>query len=108
MCGVFFSFEEICQTEDCRSGDCELTRLPNGSIEKKCHCPKVSLKVSFLIPMKQSFKRVSVVKHVNVCVIPLPNVIQIHVGLVRRASMFPILIMPVYVHRIIRVKIVEF
>lgn len=48
------------------------------------------------------------VKHVNVYAIQLPNVIRIHVGLVQPASMFPILTMLVYVHRIIRVKIVEF
>jgi hypothetical protein len=42
---VFFVFKEYCETEDCRSGDCELLRLPNGSIEKKCHCPKVNFLV---------------------------------------------------------------
>ena len=55
----------------------------------------------------ERFNRVSVVKHVNVYVIQLPNVIRIHVGLVQPVSMFPISTMLVYVHRIILVKIVE-
>jgi len=38
----FFLFKEFCQTEDCRSGDCELLRLSNELIQKNCHCPKVN------------------------------------------------------------------
>ncbi len=54
------------------------------------------------------FSRVFVVKHASVYVIQLPNVIQIHVGLVVLVLMYRILIMLVYVHRIILVKIVEY
>jgi hypothetical protein len=49
-----------------------------------------------------------VVKHVNVYVIQLPNVIRIHVGLMVLVLMYQILIISVYVHQIILVKIVEY
>ncbi len=48
------------------------------------------------------------VKHASVYVIQLPNVIQIHVGLVVLVLMYQILIISVYVHQIILVKIVEY
>ncbi len=37
-----FKLKEFCQTDDCRSGDCELIRLSNGLIQKDCHCVKVN------------------------------------------------------------------
>ncbi len=43
----FFLFKEFCQTEDCRSGDCELLRLSNGSIKRNCHCAKVNFFIFF-------------------------------------------------------------
>lgn len=42
-----FSFIEICETEDCRNGDCELLRLPGGLIKKNCHCPKVNILIVY-------------------------------------------------------------
>ncbi|CAF1414538.1 unnamed protein product [Adineta ricciae] len=33
-------YAKFCQSEDCRGGECELTRLANGSIKKSCHCLK--------------------------------------------------------------------
>ena len=38
----FSSSKEFCQTDDCRSGDCELLHFPNGLMRKSCHCPKVN------------------------------------------------------------------
>ncbi|CAF1228571.1 unnamed protein product [Adineta steineri] len=31
---------EFCHTDDCRGGDCEMIKLPNGLIKKSCHCVK--------------------------------------------------------------------
>lgn len=51
-----FCFKELCQPDDCRSGDCELLRLFDKSIKKTCHCPKVNWLISIVrILFKQNF-----------------------------------------------------
>jgi hypothetical protein len=72
---------EICETEDCRGGDCEIIRHPNAVIKKLCHCVKVNFNRFYFI-RKFSFQRVFVVKHVSVFVMLVLNVKGIHVGLV--------------------------
>jgi hypothetical protein len=107
ICCFFFLSKEFCRKDDCRGGDCELVRMPNGSIKKTCHCVKVDSVDILPSIFSNYFSRAFVVKHVNDYVMLLLNVRLIHVGSAELVLMLLISIIFVFVHRIIPAKIVE-